>query len=167
VLHTPLGLWTAAQGDWVVSTRQGTQLVPADTFPLLFDPDDDPPVDTSSKRFDASPEAVKAARSFVHSCLNGVEIDHDAAALLTSELATNALLHAGTAFDVMVTVDPLGVEITVSDSSPDNIAPVRPETMSKHGRGLVLVDSLADEWGTVRTDDHKDVWFRLNRRSSG
>jgi serine phosphatase RsbU (regulator of sigma subunit)/anti-sigma regulatory factor (Ser/Thr protein kinase) len=164
ILETPLGIWTATRGDWVVSNPNGTQLVPSRTFDQLFDPDPEPPVRTVSRHFPNSDNAVKAARDFVGGAVEGLEIDRSTAVLLTSELATNAVRHADTEFDVIVSSHSDGVEIAVSDASNDEIRPAYLRREAAHGRGLTMVDMLADEWGTTRTHDAKVVWFWLRRR---
>ena len=55
------------------------------------------------QRFSPTPEGVRAARHFVQAALDDIDPDVcDTAVLLTSELATNAILHARTEFDVAV-----------------------------------------------------------------
>jgi anti-sigma regulatory factor (Ser/Thr protein kinase) len=91
------------------------------------------------------------------------------AALLTSELVTNALLHAesGRNLGLTITVSEGVLEVGVSDHSSD---PITPETnrpnvsrgTDEGGRGLLLVDSLSDEWGVAPLADGKQVWFRLS-----
>jgi anti-sigma regulatory factor (Ser/Thr protein kinase) len=88
----------------------------------------------------------------------------EAAELLISELVTNALVH--TDHDAVVTVSlctrRLRVEIR------DFVArPPRPRTPSfaderTHGRGLLLVQSLADAWGVRTHGVGKAVWFELD-----
>ncbi len=167
LIETPLGTWTATQRDWVVQTTEGEQLVPGGTFHHLFVEDPDPPLTTVRRHFQCTPADVRAARAFVSEQLDGMGIDHDAAALMTGELATNAVVHARSAFDVTITTDRASVEISVTDDSPDDIRLNAPALDSSSGRGLTIVDQLADEWGTTRTaEDGKTVWFRLQRLDS-
>lgn len=163
LIETPLGTWTATHRDWVVQTAEGEQLVPEETFHRLFVEDPDPQLQTVRRHFEATPTDVRAARTFVTEHLGGIAVDESSAALLTSELATNALLHARTAFDVTITTDALAVEVSITDASSDDIRPDVPVLESNRGRGLTLVDQLADAWGTTRTADSKTVWFRLQR----
>jgi anti-sigma regulatory factor (Ser/Thr protein kinase) len=88
----------------------------------------------------------------------------DDAALVCSELVTNAVVHArGTSLRLTVTRRPAGVRIAVTDCS--RIMPAllagRAAGM-EHGRGLVLVDTLAVEWGTDRLHWGKRVWAHLD-----
>jgi anti-sigma regulatory factor (Ser/Thr protein kinase) len=89
--------------------------------------------------------------------------DSELAALLTSELSTNAVHHAGTPFTVAVRHDDRGaltVEVHDHDPGVPVMAPVAPG--SSRGRGLRLVDEFSQEWGvTMIHDDGKTVWFRL------
>jgi anti-sigma regulatory factor (Ser/Thr protein kinase) len=91
----------------------------------------------------------------------------DTAVLLTSELVTNALLHAGT--DLMVHVsgtnpgaDPGGaVRVAVDDGS--DIAPALGDldAGALGGRGLPLVACLANRWGWEPLPAGKRVWFEV------
>ncbi|MEV6523254.1 SpoIIE family protein phosphatase [Longispora sp. NPDC051575] len=88
----------------------------------------------------------------------------DEALLLTTELSTNGVVHAGTDIDVDVQVDDAGVTVTVTDFVGGDIGPAtRPDHFSEGGRGLLLVDQFASAWGTTHGEDRKGVWFRLDR----
>ncbi|MEO6318608.1 MAG: ATP-binding protein [Acidimicrobiales bacterium] len=114
-----------------------------------------------------APEAlsVRAARDFVATVLrvNVFEGDADAALLLVSELATNAVRHAGTPFEVTVEVRGPSVRVAVIDgdiSHPPRVR--RPGADETSGRGLLIVEELAERWGTeVLGDGSKSVWFVL------
>jgi len=86
----------------------------------------------------------------------------DVAALLASELVTNAILHARTSLTVDVTSGPRGVRIAVTDDSPTlpRVRDYMPGAST--GRGLQMVASLADAWGTDRNGASKTVWFELS-----
>jgi anti-sigma regulatory factor (Ser/Thr protein kinase) len=92
----------------------------------------------------------------------------DAAILLTSELVTNAVIHPEHADDDVVTLaittyeDRLRVEVSDSGSGFDPATP-RP-AHETGGRGLFLVDALANRWGTRRSDPGQrfTVWFELD-----
>ncbi|MBA3489238.1 MAG: SpoIIE family protein phosphatase, partial [Longispora sp.] len=88
----------------------------------------------------------------------------DEALLLTTELATNGVVHAGTDIEVDVVVDDAGVTVTVTDFDGSSIEPMsQPDYLSEGGRGLVLVDQFASAWGTTHGEGSKGVWFRLDR----
>ncbi|CAM5707047.1 non-specific serine/threonine protein kinase OS=Streptomyces alboniger OX=132473 GN=CP975_28715 PE=3 SV=1 [Streptomyces alboniger] len=86
----------------------------------------------------------------------------DVAELLTSELVTNALVHTDHEAVVTATVGPRGLRVEVRDfvgSRPEPRAPSADD--GTHGRGLVLVQSLADAWGVRAHGVGKVVWFEL------
>lgn len=121
--------------------------------------------EASRERLAAHPTSVGAARRLVRAATGSavpVELA-ETAELLVSELVTNAVVHAGTPVEIAVALlDDLTVMVTVSDGSPH--APVTrdyAETAST-GRGLVLVQELADHWGVQVTSAGKSVWFCLS-----
>nr|WP_018352141.1 SpoIIE family protein phosphatase [Longispora albida] len=89
----------------------------------------------------------------------------DEALLLTTELSTNGVVHAGTDIDVDVQVDEAGVTVTVTDfQGGAAIGPARaPDHFAEGGRGLLLVDQFASAWGTTHGEGSKGVWFRLDK----
>ena len=140
------------------------------------------------------PAAAAAARRFVRDTLRSWELAGDRgspgeraewtqrdalvddAVLLTSELVTNAVLHAGT--PVQVTCRLLGdlsdgaVEIAVLDRRPAQLRPDRPHTAAEaaertNGRGLQLPFELATAWGVTYARAAKAVWFRLDLAGRG
>ena len=86
--------------------------------------------------------------------------DPDAAALVASELATNAVVHANTAFEVRIPEHAEAFRVEVVNDAPEMIVALR-EPAAESGRGLHIVDALAQSWGTEVTDDQKIVWFEL------
>ncbi|MGA8114026.1 MAG: SpoIIE family protein phosphatase [Actinocatenispora sp.] len=92
----------------------------------------------------------------------------DEALLLTTELSTNGVIHAGTDLDVDISADERGVTVTVTDYRGGPIEAnllTPPDETSEHGRGLLLVDQFATSWGTTHDPTGKGVWFRLERGS--
>ncbi|NEB02072.1 ATP-binding protein [Streptomyces sp. SID13726] len=85
--------------------------------------------------------------------------------LILSELAANAVRHArrpGRTFDTSLAYDGgKAVEIEVGDGSPHLpvLKSYDPEATS--GRGLILVDALADAWEVRRREFGKAVWVRV------
>jgi anti-sigma regulatory factor (Ser/Thr protein kinase) len=93
--------------------------------------------------------------------------------MLTSELVANALIHAGGGISLVIAVADGVLEVGVSDHDHKSIELVKPKTerigaseetelLAVGGRGLFLVDSLADEWGAVELANGKQVRFRLS-----
>ncbi|MCL3991933.1 SpoIIE family protein phosphatase [Streptomyces lavenduligriseus] len=120
--------------------------------------------------FEPVGRSVATARSFVRDTLQGwgfADIVDDAV-VLTSELVTNAVVHAGTHADVLCLRTEDGVRIEVSDRYPEREVPLQSAAVSmgspdrEGGRGLQLCAALATRWGVDYTPTHKNVWFQLN-----
>lgn len=119
----------------------------------------------SRQRLAAHPASVGAARRLVRASTVGAVPPElvETAELLVSELVTNAVVHAGTPVEIGVAVlEDRTLMVAVTDGSPH--APVTrdyAETAST-GRGLVLLQELADHWGVRVTPSGKSVWFCLS-----
>jgi anti-sigma regulatory factor (Ser/Thr protein kinase) len=106
--------------------------------------------------------APAAARRFVTRGLNEVltpeqQALSDDMALIVSELVTNSVrAHAGT-IDVEVVVDDDAVEVHVTDDAAGWPSMRIAESDSLDGRGLGIVDHLADSWLTIRRAKGKSV----------
>lgn len=89
------------------------------------------------------------------------------AELLTSELVTNALVHTDHDAVVTATVGPRALRVEVRDFVA-RIPRVRVPTADDctHGRGLALVQSLADAWGVKAHGVGKAVWFELDAEAA-
>lgn len=86
----------------------------------------------------------------------------EVAALLTSELVTNAVLHGGgDAIEVRYHVEPTIIEVAVCDGSPQEPIVKDVGTDEVRGRGMAIVRSLAESWGVAPEPTGKAVWFRL------
>lgn len=81
--------------------------------------------------------------------------------LLTSELVTNAILHAGSACVLVVRVENERVRVEVEDSS--RVVPIKrdPPLLSSSGRGMAIVDHVAHDWGVDHVAGGKRVWFEI------
>ncbi|MFJ7049793.1 SpoIIE family protein phosphatase [Streptomyces sp. NPDC101112] len=119
--------------------------------------------------FDPVSRSVATARSFVRDTLQGwgfADIVDDAV-VLTSELVTNAVVHAGTSADVLCLRSEDGVRIEVADRYPEREIPLQSSPVNmgspdrEGGRGLQLCAALAGRWGVEYTPTHKQVWFQL------
>ncbi|MEU9287828.1 SpoIIE family protein phosphatase [Streptomyces sp. NPDC048275] len=120
--------------------------------------------------FDPVGRSVATARSFVRDTLQGwgfADIVDDAV-VLTSELVTNAVVHAGTSADVLCLRSDDGVRIEVADRYPEREIPLQATAVNmgspdrEGGRGLQLCAALAGHWGVEYSPTHKQVWFQLD-----
>jgi anti-sigma regulatory factor (Ser/Thr protein kinase) len=115
---------------------------------------------------DPVPRVVGVARGFVRD--NAPSLPEgllDVVLLLTSELVTNAVIHARTALEVGITVTDRSVVVTVHDEDlrRGSAAAERREG----GWGLGLVRSLAEDSAMeAHAGDGKTAWFRVSRQAS-
>ena len=84
----------------------------------------------------------------------------DDVVLLTSELVTNAVVHAGTPVDVLVRDLHGRVQIEVFDAGPQVPVVVDEVLACNSGRGLRIVAALSEAWGAHPGRGGKTVWFR-------
>jgi anti-sigma regulatory factor (Ser/Thr protein kinase) len=115
-------------------------------------------------RFEPEPAAPRQARRFVTETLGYWSCQRlvDDANLLTSELVTNAVLHARTTVELTVCRTDGGVRVEVADDDPERVerTPAR-RTHATTGRGLAMVAALSDHWGVTLARSGKSVWFEL------
>jgi anti-sigma regulatory factor (Ser/Thr protein kinase) len=115
------------------------------------------------RSFPQAPESARAARRFVFDTLSQRE-DHTLAldaAIVTAELAANAVLHARSAFTVTVSHSAAGARISVRDAAPLQAANDRAPLAVSHGHGLWVVGQVADNWAVEPLPDGKVVWAEL------
>jgi anti-sigma regulatory factor (Ser/Thr protein kinase) len=85
-----------------------------------------------------------------------------AAVLCTSELTTNALLHAGTAARVEIDLSPDRLLVSVADrGTRGTVTMAQTDALSSRGRGLGLIEQLSDAWGTDPAVRGSTVWFKI------
>ena len=111
----------------------------------------------AAKRFDPRPHLLYEARAFVRDRTRGSSRADDVE-LAASELATNAILHAKTQFELAVHIAPQKIRLEVTDSSP--LMPLASESDRRHG--LHIVASLAERWGVNELDGGKVVWAEFD-----
>ena len=114
----------------------------------------------------ATPASPGVARQFVGAALrrwNTEEPIVEAAQLLVSELVTNAIVHTSSEVRLGVCVRDATIRVEVSDH--DERLPLWRASGSNDtdGRGLGIVDGVADAWGSGLRRDGKAVWFELAR----
>jgi anti-sigma regulatory factor (Ser/Thr protein kinase) len=119
---------------------------------------------TTRREFPNSLQSIAQARHFAIDALAELpEPLVENATLIVSELATNCLRHAQTAFDVDIVISGGQVQISVTDSGEGEPEMRSPAPTDHSGRGLRIVELLATEWGIAPATPQrgKTVWFRL------
>ncbi|WP_419996934.1 ATP-binding protein [Streptomyces boninensis] len=127
---------------------------------------------TRARRFPNAAAAVQQARTFTDRVLAKwtPAVDLDLVRLCVSELCTNALAPdepAHRSIVVRLAVDADALRIEVHDTKPGVPAPRDPEPDDISGRGLLIVDTVADRWDVqTRSGPGKVVWaeFDLTHR---
>ncbi|MFJ9242234.1 ATP-binding protein [Streptomyces sp. NPDC101776] len=121
--------------------------------------------------------SVRQARELVRKRLAeyGLQDLVDIAELLVSELATNAVVHAGGRYRLTLSLGVGTLRCEVADERRHLPRPPHRQTESdahhdvdpdsENGRGLFLVDALAHRWGSRLVDEGKEVWFELEIRA--
>ncbi|MFF3493109.1 SpoIIE family protein phosphatase [Streptomyces sp. NPDC002795] len=155
------GLESAA--DHVLHTLLPNTDTYADDVTLLLVRFPTAPLDVAERELDCEAASVPAGRRFLKEKLHewGLTALADTALLLASELLTNAVCHAQGPlnFRMWHSVRELSVEIT--DHSAPRPRARSAENTEENGRGLILVDTLADAWGSRSNTTGKTVWFTL------
>jgi PAS domain S-box-containing protein len=125
-------------------------------------PNERPP-QAAAHTLPAAPTSSRLARRITQDALRDFGLDEfaDTAALLVSEVVTNALLHAGSEIRLQVLRRDDGIRIEVRDTSAVLPAPKRHDDDSTTGRGLDLLEMLASSWGAEGRNSGKIVWFEL------
>ncbi|MER8222472.1 ATP-binding protein [Streptomyces sp. NPDC094143] len=118
-----------------------------------------------SVEYGPRPSAVREARAQVRRQLEGWGIAErgevaDVAELLVGELATNALLHARSGFRLTLFAAHGVLRCEVADGER-RVPRVLAAGTGENGRGMFLVDALAQRWGCHREGSGKTVWFEL------
>jgi len=114
------------------------------------------------------PDSTPAARVFLSRLLDGWGVpDHviEDASLLASELLSNAVRHGAGSVTLRVEVDHGVVQVRVHDDDPGVPAVRESDPASVDGRGLFIVQYVADQWGSDPDDPGKTVWFQLGTSS--
>ncbi len=115
--------------------------------------------------FPAQPRSVAGARAFAREVLETWHEEElvDTVTLLLSELVTNAVVHASSAPSVAVHLLPDRVHVEVSDDDTTRLQAREAPLSAESGRGLILVEALAHQWGQVELPGGKVVWFDVLR----
>lgn len=125
-------------------------------------------VDEATADFAAGADAPLAARRFVASVLDrhpyAGRVRGEDVRLVASELATNAVIHAGTPFSLSVACQGPTMRISVRDWNESPPIVRNPGPTARSGRGLRIVGAVADNWGVDADPDGKTVWAELPLR---
>ncbi|OKK02497.1 phosphatase [Streptomyces sp. CB03234] len=121
----------------------------------------------------AEPERIAAARAhlreLLHDWADAEQVD--SAVLMVSEMVTNVLVH--TDGDALLVAEARGdhgkrrLRVEVADASDELPHRRRPGEMASSGRGLILMEMLAHEWGVDPRGEGKSIWFELHEDRDG
>lgn len=112
--------------------------------------------------FRNTPAEVAGCRRFVSLVLQSCPDETvDRAILLASELVSNAIVHGLSDGKLAVDLAEDQLRIAVTDRSPRVPTAMPYGPRHAHGRGLAIVDALADQWGVDLLDSGKIVWATL------
>lgn len=117
----------------------------------------------------AEPRSASVVRRFLRDTLTNWDASaySDAAELVLTELVTNAVLHAKTDIVVRVDLGRGGLRLEVMDRSPRQPIARHYSSEATTGRGLALVDAVAERWGVQPDGDGKMVWAELAANRAG
>jgi anti-sigma regulatory factor (Ser/Thr protein kinase) len=116
-------------------------------------------------RLPPSPHAAGQARTFIADFCSAAQLPAQTcqdAALLVSELVTNAVIHGRTSATVEVHRPADTLRVTVRDDNPQLPAVGdAPDLNAESGRGLLIVSKTATRWGIEAGEGGKAIWFEL------
>jgi anti-sigma regulatory factor (Ser/Thr protein kinase) len=116
----------------------------------------------------AEPERIAVARRHLRELLHdwASQDQLDSAVLLVSEVLTNVLVHTDADALLVAQVGGDGgrrrLRVEVTDTSDDLPHKRHPGELASSGRGLMLIELLADEWGVEPRGEGKSIWFELH-----
>jgi anti-sigma regulatory factor (Ser/Thr protein kinase) len=111
----------------------------------------------------ARPQAVAQARELTRAALAswGLDALRDPAALVVSELVTNALTHARSEMTLELRCGEGLLRISVTDASPDSPRRQDADPGAEGGRGMHMVAEIASGWGIEHLPEGKRVWAEI------
>ncbi len=120
---------------------------------------------TASERFPADLRSARSARQFVIGVLDDWRCSDlvDSAALLVSELVTNAVVHAHSEVELSVHRRPHRIRVEVIDEAREQVRRRDAKEDEQSGRGMALIEALAVAWGIDSVLAGKSVWFEMDR----
>src|SRR5262245_7855377 len=118
-------------------------------------------VEKVETQFPSTDTASRSARAFLRAALETWALDGlgEVSELLTSELVSNVVRHVGSTIVLRAIHDDEMIRVEVDDTSDALPVIEQPRPLDLGGRGMVLVDALANRWGADRHPGGKTVWF--------
>lgn len=110
------------------------------------------------------PSSLRVGRQFVARTLRGWDVNEshlEPVTLVANELVANAIVHANSAPVLSLAANGSDLMVRVSDDSPNLPAFRSPMPEQTGGRGLMLVNALADRWGYDPRPSGKVVWAKF------
>ena len=112
----------------------------------------------------SSLNSPQLARAFLRSTLETWKLDGfgEVTKLLATELVANVVTHVGAPMTLRVQRGPSTMRVEIEDPSTEVPIVRHPNPAEEHGRGVLLIDELADAWGVEPRADGKTVWFEID-----
>ena len=115
-------------------------------------------------------ESTTAARRFTETTLATWGVDarrSETARLLVTELVANAMIHAATPAELVLDLSADRLRVEVADTASGRPVLRAPGPDDPTGRGLMIVEAMADRWGVEDVPPGKVVWFELDAATGG
>jgi anti-sigma regulatory factor (Ser/Thr protein kinase) len=163
---TPIGLVCPRPDlrNQVTAAPEGQHLVIGRTCPEVLQAlRDRAAADIRRVSLTAQPQAPRAARELTTAACSEWGCGHlvPTATLVVSELATNAVVHAGTELEVSISRCGPRIRVAVRDHSDRAPTTLAVDSDAPTGRGMLLVEALSTSWGVLLTQGGKLVWAVL------
>jgi anti-sigma regulatory factor (Ser/Thr protein kinase) len=122
------------------------------------------PTDITETQLPSSLDAPMLARAFLRSALETWRLDGfgQITELLASELVSNVVVHVHAPMTLRISKGASSIRVEVEDPSSTLPELRHPDVDDEHGRGVLFVSELADDWGAERHGGGKTVWFELD-----
>jgi hypothetical protein len=121
-------------------------------------------LETVETQLPSSVSSPQLARAFLRTTLETWKLDGfgEVTELLVTELVANVVTHVGAPMTLRVHRNSRTMRVELDDPSTQVPTVQHPDAAEEHGRGVLLVDRLANAWGVEPHDDGKTVWFELD-----
>jgi CheY-like chemotaxis protein/anti-sigma regulatory factor (Ser/Thr protein kinase) len=145
-------------GEWAGAVRAIEQF-----WLRRTQPDTTRPMSVFQLPLGATASSVRDARSTIRRLIEGWGMPAlaETGELCTSELATNAVVHARSPVLLTAERTETGIRVEVQDEVPGGVEAGSLDGVGETGRGLAIVDAMASTWGVDQHDGGKTVWFEL------